>query len=478
MNNFYLIGLTGNLASGKSTVRRMLEQLGAVGIDADRLAHAAMQRGSPAWGAIVDIFGTGILRYNGKIDRQKLGARVFADAGALEQLESIVHPAVGELIKATLRQTKSNVVVIEAVKLVEAGMDQWCDALWVVTSAYEVQVARVSRDRQMPPEDARARLAAQGSQDEKLKRANVVIDNSHDLSTTRRQVQNAWNNTVHLDRARDKHPLLQEIATPIPSAPLPESQPTALQVPAQLPEVLPPIAPALQAPAELAQETRVLSSPETGEAVAPVIDIETEPVPVAPTVEDLVTGTVESSPVVQRILPVQSKPLPEITADTTIQVRRARRNDLDLLAVALARSENQSEPLPRDQAMQRFGKRGYRIAVGQGRIVALAAWEAENLVAMVRDVWVESEAIAPRALPPLFALVEKDAQALQCEVSLIIIRQDVQAFVVEQIRACGYQNKEVGALHRLWRPVVQERMQPGHVLWVKRLREDMVTKPI
>src|SRR5512135_2707781 len=126
MNNFYLIGLTGNLASGKSTVRRMLEQLGAAGIDADQLAHAAMRRGSPAWGAIVDTFGTGILHYNGNIDRQKLGARVFADAGALQQLEGILHPAVGELIKATLREIKVNVAVIEAVKLVEAGMDQWC----------------------------------------------------------------------------------------------------------------------------------------------------------------------------------------------------------------------------------------------------------------------------------------------------------------------------------------------------------------
>lgn len=466
MNNFYLIGLTGNLASGKSTVRRMLEQLGAAGIDADRLAHAAMRRGSPAWGAIVDTFGTGILHYNGNIDRQKLGARVFADAGALQQLEGILHPAVGELIKATLREIKVNVAVIEAVKLVEAGMDQWCDALWVVISASEVQVARVSRDRHMRPEDARARLAAQGSQDEKLKRANVVIDNSHDLNTTWLQVQNAWNNTVRVDNARDKRPWLEGNTAPLRLAPPPEPLPPPPQVPTLSPEAREQVMPSSLAPAEIP------------EAVVPVVELERAPIQATPIAENMETATVEPSPVVQKVVPLESKPLPEITAGTTIDVRRARRKDLDLLAVALARSANQSAPLTRGEVMQRFGKRGYRIAVGQGRIIALASWEAENLVAMTRDVWAESEAVGPRALPPLFALIEQDAQALQCEVSLIIIEPGAPTFVLEQIRVCGYQNKETSALHRLWRQVVEERMQPGDVLWVKRLREDMVTKPI
>jgi dephospho-CoA kinase len=466
MNNFYLIGLTGNLASGKSTVRRMLEQLGAAGIDADRLAHAAMRRGSPAWGAIVDTFGTGILHYNGNIDRQKLGARVFADGGALQQLESILHPAVGELIKATLREIKADVAVIEAVKLVEAGMDQWCDALWVVISASEVQVARVSRDRQMRPEDARARLAAQGSQDEKLKRANVVIDNSHDLDTTWLQVQNAWNNTVRIDKARDKSPWLARTTAPVQPAPSPEPLPPAPYVPPPSPETHVDVVPAPLAPAEAPK------------AAAPVVELEAAPLQATPISENAGTAAVEPSPVMQKVVPLESKPLPEIAPGTTIEVRRARRKDLDLLAVALARGVNQTEPLARGEVMQRFGKRGYRIAIGQGRIIALAAWEAENLVAMMRDIWAESEAVAPRALPSLFALVEQDAQALQCEVSLIIIPPGAPTFVLEQIRACDYQNKEATAIHRLWRQVVEERMQPGDVLWVKRLREDMVTKPI
>ena len=149
MKNFYLIGLIGNLGSGKSTVRKMLEQLGARGIDADALAHVVMQRGTPTWRAIVDAFGASILAYDGRIDRRALGARVFADASALQTLEAIVHPAVGALTKDLLRETTQPVVVLEAIKLIGAGMHHWCDALWAVTCPVDAQIERVTRTRQI-----------------------------------------------------------------------------------------------------------------------------------------------------------------------------------------------------------------------------------------------------------------------------------------------------------------------------------------
>jgi dephospho-CoA kinase len=160
--NFYLIGLIGNLGSGKSTVRQMLEQAGARGIDADALAHVVMRRGSPTWRAIVNAFGADILTHDGRIDRRALGARVFADAAALQTLESIVHPAVIALTKDLLRETTQPVVVLEAIKLFEAGMHSWCDALWAVACASETQIERVMRARKISAADAQARLAAQG----------------------------------------------------------------------------------------------------------------------------------------------------------------------------------------------------------------------------------------------------------------------------------------------------------------------------
>ncbi len=163
VKNFFLIGLTGNLGSGKSTVRRMLEQLGARGIDADALGHVVMARGTSTWREIVETFGADILTFSGRVDRQKLSARVFSGGDGLQKLEAIVHPAVDTLTRQMLRQVQEQIVVVEAVKLIEAGLHFRCDAVWVVKCAPEVQIGRVMRDRQMSEPDARARLAAQGS---------------------------------------------------------------------------------------------------------------------------------------------------------------------------------------------------------------------------------------------------------------------------------------------------------------------------
>ncbi len=415
MDKFYLIGLTGNLGTGKSTVRRMLEEHGALGLDADQLAHAVMRRGTPAWNALIATFGTDILRFDGNVDRQKLGARVFGDAEALRQLEQITHPAVGELIRSILRETHSPVIVLEAVKLVQAGMHRWCDTLWVVTASPEVEVQRVMRDRKMREEDARARLAAQGELDERIRLADVVIDNSHDLSSTRQQVKEAWERTVHPEAARDKSEWLLG-STPV----------TGIQAPAP----------------------RIMA---LGPVEAPVNQLGTAQPP-APVVEDL--------------------------ANMPIEVRRARRGDLDSLALALARRENRTETLSRVDVLKRVGERGYRIAIGNNRIVALAAWEAENLVAMTRDLWAESPQIAPRALRPLIELVEQDAQTLVCEVSLILVGENTPPFIINEVQACGYQSRDLNNLHPYWRQVVQERVQPGDKIWIRRLREELVTKPI
>ncbi len=231
MNNFYIIGLTGNLGSGKSAVRLVLQELGARGIDADLLTHEVMRRGSPAWFAITRLYGFGILDLKGEINRKKLGAIVFANPNALARLEQILHPAVHERIKDILRQEKPRIVVIEAVKLIEAGLHTWCDAIWVVTCKPEIQIERVARDRHMSVQDARARLGAQGSIDEKLKFANVVIDNSGDINATRALVQRAWN-AIDLKAARDKTAWLYAktpsvAASSVAATPRAETVPTA-----------------------------------------------------------------------------------------------------------------------------------------------------------------------------------------------------------------------------------------------------------
>ena len=188
----YIIGLTGNIATGKSVVSGMLERLGAKAIDADALAHEVMEKGTPVWRAVVREFGEGILCSDGSINRKKLGSIVFADGVALRRLEALVHPAVIVRTKELIESSQEPVIVIEAIKLIEAGMHRACDALWVVTCRKEHQLARLVEQRGLPEEEAWQRIEAQPPQEAKLALADVVIDNSGSLDGTWRQVKREW----------------------------------------------------------------------------------------------------------------------------------------------------------------------------------------------------------------------------------------------------------------------------------------------
>ena len=190
--SLYVIGLTGNIATGKSVVSGMLERLGAKAIDADALAHESMEKGTPIWQAVVREFGQGILCRDGSINRRKLGGIVFADEAALRRLEAIVHPAVTTRTKELIRGSQEPVVVVEAIKLIEAAMHRACDALWVVTCRKEQQLARLVKQRDLSEEEALQRIEAQPPQETKLALADVVIDNSGDLDETWHQVKREW----------------------------------------------------------------------------------------------------------------------------------------------------------------------------------------------------------------------------------------------------------------------------------------------
>jgi dephospho-CoA kinase len=202
-----VIGLTGNIATGKSVVRRMLEHLGAFGIDADGLAHRAMSPGAPAHGPVVEMFGRWVLTPDGQINRPRLANIVFSDLDALAVLEQITHPIVNQVIDLLIRRSKQNVVVIEAIKLFEAGLADNCDAAWVVDALPEVQLRRLVDERKMDEAVAQKRIAAQPPQVDKLTRATHVIHNSGSYEYTWDQVQEAYNDVmgiVHPPEAEEK----------------------------------------------------------------------------------------------------------------------------------------------------------------------------------------------------------------------------------------------------------------------------------
>ncbi|MBI3287503.1 MAG: dephospho-CoA kinase [Chloroflexi bacterium] len=187
-----LIGITGNLGAGKSSVLGMLAELGAYTIDADQLTRELMVPGTSVYQQVIEVFGPAILNPDGSIDRRGLGRRVFGDPQALARLESIVHPAVMERIEGLIAAAPRPVVAIEAVKLVEAGLHRRCDVLWVVIADPQIVRARLSAQGDLSQDEIDARLAAQASIAEKVKLADVVIDNSGTEEETRAQVVRAW----------------------------------------------------------------------------------------------------------------------------------------------------------------------------------------------------------------------------------------------------------------------------------------------
>jgi dephospho-CoA kinase len=187
-----LIGLTGNIATGKSKVSHMLATLGAGVIDADKVAHEVMRPGGPAYDQVVNEFGPDVLRADGIVDRARLGAIVFRDPAALLRLEAAVHPAVIAEVDRRIHEAAEPVIVVEAIKLIESGMSRRYDSLWVVTAPRQVQIARLMASRGLAETEAALRVDAQPPQEEKAAVADFVLTNEGDLPALREKVESAW----------------------------------------------------------------------------------------------------------------------------------------------------------------------------------------------------------------------------------------------------------------------------------------------
>jgi dephospho-CoA kinase len=190
-----VIGLTGGIASGKSTAARLLEELGAPVIDADLLAREAVRPGSDSLGAIVARFGNRLLQADGSLDRAALGRMVFALPEARKELEGIIHPEVRRLARLALQGLKESgapVVFYMAPLLMEAGADTLCDEIWVVDLDEASQLQRITARDGMAPDEARLRMAAQMPLAEKAARGDLVVNNRGTVEELAAQLKELW----------------------------------------------------------------------------------------------------------------------------------------------------------------------------------------------------------------------------------------------------------------------------------------------
>jgi len=191
-----VIGVTGNIAVGKSTALAMLSSLGAHVIDADKIVHLLRMPGAPGYAPLLDLLGPEILLPDGRVDAQRLAAKAFADNALLARLESVFHPLVIAEVGRQGRSSRSGAVIIEAIKLLEGDLRTQVDRVWVVDAPLEQQIERLMQTRGLSRAEAVARIEAQSPQADKLAQADVIIHNDGDRSAMWRQIVSAWSEVL------------------------------------------------------------------------------------------------------------------------------------------------------------------------------------------------------------------------------------------------------------------------------------------
>lgn len=190
-----VIGLTGGISSGKSTVSKFLAHLGAVVIDADKVGHEVFKPGTKAWQEVVDAFGQGIISADGTIDRRKLGEIVFSNPGARAKLNQVMHPLIYEQVKSRIEEYGRKgvaIIIVEAPLLLEVGWKSLVDEVWV-TSASEATVSkRLKEQKRLSETQSLARIRAQLTDEERIRQADVVIDTDCALDELKERVEALW----------------------------------------------------------------------------------------------------------------------------------------------------------------------------------------------------------------------------------------------------------------------------------------------
>ncbi len=422
--NKYVIGLTGNIAVGKSVVRQMLQHLGAYTIDADGLTHQAMSPAAPAYKPIVQTFGQFILNPDKTINRQLLGQIVFSNPQALSKLEAITHPIIRGAINTLVSRAKQRVIVIEAIKLLDGELAEACDVVWVVDASPETQLKRLIEKRKMTEADARQRMLAQSAQADKLKRANVVIHNDGNIEDTWKQVQIAWNEVK-------KAVMEQMKAAQAPAAPKSEPKaqaPAAPQKPAEKPAA-PPKPAAKPEPAPAATEA---AEEETAAAVD--------------------TGDI----VVKRGMPSNAEEIAQFISRFT------------------------GKEISRMDVMMAFGQKSYLLAKdGSGKNVGLMGFQVENLITRVDEFYMEADAPTVQVVAALVKEIEAASKELQSEVGFIFLPANAPAETVQAFISHGYKVTTVDEIKiPAWREAVQEIINENLQVLQKQLRKDRILKPI
>jgi dephospho-CoA kinase len=402
-----IVGLTGNIATGKSTVLQLAQEQDALTLDADAIVHEILATDPGAQQTIVDAFGPSIRQQDGSIDRAAMATIVFTDENSLSLLEQILHPRVRHRLFIQIDRCPQDVVFIEAIKLLEGGLSAECDQIWVTRCPIATQIERLMAYRDLDEETALMRVNAQSSQDIKAAVADIIIDTGGSLDETRAYFDLAWNR------------LQRQLS-------------------------------AGEAPAE---------SLDPGRNSRSELDVER--------IDDFLPDE-ELSPV-ESSRPAGMRNYENYGEG--IVVRRAQPADIPTIIELVGQASQGAIALEHDQLITELGERGYLIGQQGDQISAIAGWNADNLVATIEFIYVQPPEAIPVTGAALLHEIEVTANELICEVILHLSGENVADEIRQILKGRGFRYVDPESLPRVWQAAVTGAQQPVTTVMMKVLRD-------
>ncbi|MCB8921273.1 MAG: dephospho-CoA kinase [Ardenticatenaceae bacterium] len=452
-----IVGVTGNIATGKSAIMRLAQERGALIIDADKIVHHLMDTDPNMQAAIAVAFGADVRLPNGRINRKTLGKLVFDDPAALHDLEQMVHPSVRIAIAQQMQETDKNVIFIEAIKLIEGPIAAMCHQIWVTRCQKQRQLERLIICRGMTPEMATHRIEAQSPQEEKVAQADVVIDTDGYMHDTETLFNLHWN---RLPAPADAPPI--ELHVPLDSG----LEQFVQASPAKAADTKP------AAPPERKESPMGLSRPipkslkrRLGKTIAKSAPAEETAVPTA--------DTTPKPP------PAKAKPAPKTTASSgdTAEIRRARPSDIPSVMLLIHKATNGAVKLKRADLLLALGERSYFIGQTGTEIKSVVGWNIENLVSRVTELYFHPQEAIGELGTAMFDSIETSADEHICEVVVIFLPADAPEVLTQLVAERGYTAVELDKLPATWNAAIRESQPENSTFVIKVLRE-RVTHPL
>jgi dephospho-CoA kinase len=398
-----IIGLTGNIATGKSAVMRLAREAGALTIDADNIVHELMDRDKPLQEAIAAEFTSRVRKADGRIDRDLLGQLVFADADQLALLESIVHPAVRREVDKRILESDASYVMIEAIKLLEGDMPQACHQVWVTRCDRQKQLERLRVCRGMETSAAASRIKAQGAQEEKIAFADVVIDTNGLMRDTQAQFEVAWGR---------------------------------LPVPGQ---------------AEAKARLDITQTPVR------------RPLPKTETTTTLTETAVEpESTNVTDLTPLEMGDAPE-----DLQVRRARPNDIPSILLLIQQFSGGAIKMKRADVLAALSERGYFIGQVGSEITTVVGWKIDSQVGRVEEIYIHPPEMIGVTGTAVIQEIQKSAYGHLCQIIVAFIPNSAPDDLRRLFLAHGYAPMERSEMANNWKEAIDESQPEDSTYLVK-----------